>query len=88
MHAVLGSWFDVVKVFPLHEIKRATAVKVIRYGGPLIRVHGIFDLPIRFAYRTSNSQWRFFGGIVQHPQEVAVCVDPMCELVTSSFLRC
>ncbi len=34
MHAILCSGFDVVKVLPLHEVERATAVEMIRYGYP------------------------------------------------------
>ncbi len=35
MHAILCSRFDVVKVLPLHEVERATAVAMIRYGCPI-----------------------------------------------------
>ena len=49
MYAILCSGFDVVKVLPLHEVKRATAVKVVRYGNPFARIHRIFDFSIRFA---------------------------------------
>ena len=54
MHAIRRSGFDVVKVLPLHEIERATAVEMIRYGYPLVRVHWIFDLTVRLANRTSD----------------------------------
>jgi hypothetical protein len=35
MPAILCSRFDVVKVLPLHEVERATAVEMIRYGYPI-----------------------------------------------------
>jgi hypothetical protein len=54
MHAIRRSGFDVVKVLPLHEIERATAVEMIRYGYPLVRVPWIFDLTVRLANRTSD----------------------------------
>ena len=54
MHAIVSSGFDVVKVLPLHEVERATAVEMIRYGYPLVRVHWIFDLTVRLANRTSD----------------------------------
>ncbi len=38
MHAVLCRRLDIVKVLPLHEVERATAVKMIRYGYPFGRV--------------------------------------------------
>ena len=94
MHAVLFSGLDVVKVLPLHEVKRATAVKVVRYGNPFARIHRIFDFSIRFANRTSDPQRSFFGGIVQRLEEIvqrleeiASCVDPMSGLYTASFTR-
>jgi hypothetical protein len=83
MHAILCGGFDVVKVLPLHEIKRTTAVKVVRYGYLFVRIHRIFDFSIRFANRASDPQRSFFGGIVQHPEEIAGCVDPMSGLVTA-----
>ena len=64
MHAVLCCGFDIVKVLPLHEVERATAVKMIRYGYPFGRVRWIFDLSKRLANRTSNPCERFLGGIV------------------------
>ena len=85
MHAVLCRGFDIVKVLPLHEVERATAVKMIRYGYPFGRVHWIFDFSKRLADRTSDPRRRFFGGIVQGPKEVAGCVDPVSGLVTASF---
>ena len=85
MHAVLCRWFDIVKVLPLNEVERATAVKMIRYGYRFGRVHWIFDFSKRLADRTSNPCRRFFGGIVQSPKEVAGCVDPVSGLVTASF---
>ena len=54
MHAIRRSGFDVVKVLPLHEVERATAVEMIRYGYPLVRVHWIFDLTVRLANHTSD----------------------------------
>jgi hypothetical protein len=86
MHAVLCSGLDVVKVLPLHEVKRATAVKVVRYGYPFVRIHRIFDFSIRFANRASDSQRSFFGGIVKRPEEIAGCVDPMGGLVTAGVV--
>jgi hypothetical protein len=85
MHAVLCCRFDIVKVLPLHEVKRATAVKMMRYGYPFGRVRRIFDFPKHPANRTSNPQGRFFGGIEKGPEEVAACVDPVSGLVTTSF---
>ncbi len=35
MYAILCSRFDVVKVLPLHEVERATAIEMIRYGYPI-----------------------------------------------------
>ncbi len=85
MHAILCRRFDIVKVLPLYEVERATAVKVIRYGYPFRRVHWVFDFSKRLADRTSNPCRRFLGGIVQGPKEVAGCVDPVSGLVTASF---
>ncbi len=86
MHAILCSGFDVVKVLPLHEVKRATAVKVVRYGYPFVRIHRVLDFSICLANRASDSQWSFLGGIVQHPEEIAGCVDPMGGLVTAGVV--
>jgi hypothetical protein len=72
-----------VKVLPLHEVKRATVVKVVRYGYPFIRIHRIFDFSIRFANRTSDPQRGFSGGIVKRPEEIADCVDRMSGLITA-----
>ncbi len=74
-----------MKVLPLHEVERATAVKMIRYGYPFGRVRWIFDFAKRLANRTSNPCKRLFGGIVQGPKEVASCVDPVSGFVTTSF---
>jgi hypothetical protein len=71
MHAILCSGLDVVNVLPLREVKRATAVKVVRYGYSFVRIHRIFDFSIRFANRTSDPQRSFFGGIVKRPKEIA-----------------
>ncbi len=73
-----------MKVLPLHEVKRAAAVKVVRYGYPFVRIHQIFDFSIRFANRASDPQRSFFGGIVQ--SQIAGCVDPMGGLVTTGFV--
>ncbi len=86
MYAILCSGLDVVKVLPLHEVKRATAVKVVRYGYPFVRIHRIFDFSIRFANRASDPQRGFFGGTMQSPEEVAGCVDPMGGLVTAGVV--
>ncbi len=86
MHAILCSWFDVVKVLPLHEVKRATAVKVVRYGYSFIRINRIFDFLIRFANRPSDPQRSFVGGIVKRPEEIAGCVDPMSGLITAGVV--
>jgi hypothetical protein len=87
MHAILSSEFDVVKVLPLHEVERATAVEMIRYDYQFVRVHWVFDLTVRLVNRTSDPWRRFLGGIVKRPEDIAVCVDPMCELYTVSFTR-
>ncbi len=71
MHIILCSGFDVVKVLPLHEVERVTAVKVVRYGYPFVRIHRIFGFSIRFANCTSDPQRGFFGGIMQSLEEVA-----------------
>ena len=47
MHAILCSWFDVVKVLPLHEVERVAAVEMIRYGYPFVRVRWVFDFAKR-----------------------------------------
>jgi hypothetical protein len=85
MHAILCNRFDVVKVLPLHEVERATAVEIIRYGRPFIRVHGILDLAVRLANRTSEPRKRFLGGIVKRPEEITVRVDVMGRLITASL---
>ncbi len=77
--------FDLVKILPLHEVQRATAVKMIRYGYPFGRVRWIFDFPKRLADRTSNPQRRFFSEIVKGQEEFVGCVDPVSELITASF---
>jgi hypothetical protein len=87
MHTILCSGFDVVKVLPLHEVKCALAVKVVRYGYPFVRIHRILDFSICLANRASDSQWSFLGGIMQSPKEVAGGVDPMCGLYTANFTR-
>jgi hypothetical protein len=83
MHAILCSGLDVVKVLPLHEVERATAVKVVRYGYPFVRIHRIFDFSIRFTNRASDPQRSVFSGAMQRPEEIAGCVDPMAGLVTA-----
>jgi hypothetical protein len=80
--AGLMSW-----VLPLHEVKSATAVKVVRYGNPFVRIHRIFDFSICLANRASDSQGIFLGGIVQSPEGLAGCVDPMYGRYTASFTR-
>ncbi len=87
MHAILCSRLDVVKVLPLHEVKRATAVKVVRYGYPFVRIHRIFDFPKRFANRVSDPQRSFFGGIMKRPEEIVGCVDSMAEWARHSWRR-
>jgi hypothetical protein len=78
VHAILHGRFDVVKVLPLHEVERATAaVEMIRYGYPFAGVNRIFDLTVRFANRASDPWRRFLGGIVKHPEEIAVGADAM-----------
>jgi hypothetical protein len=86
MHAILCSGLDVVKLLPLHEVERATAVKVVRYGNPFVRIHRIFDFSICLANRASDSQGSVLGGIVQSPEEIAGCVDPMGGLVTAGVV--
>jgi len=61
-----------VKVLPLHEVERAAAVEMIRYGYPFAGVHRIFDLTVRFANRVSDPWRRFLDGIVKRPEEIAV----------------
>ena len=87
MHAILCSGFDVVKVLPLHEVECAAAVEMIRYGYPFVRVRWVFDLVVRFANRTSDPCGGFLDGVMKRPEELAVCVDPICELYTASFTR-
>ncbi len=85
MHVVLCSGFDVVKVLPLHEVKRAAAVKMIRDGYPFVRVHWIFDFTVRLTNRASDPWRGFLGGIAKRPEEIAVGVDAMSGLITASF---
>jgi hypothetical protein len=85
MHAILCSGFDVVKVLPLHEVGRAAAVEMIPYGYPFVRVHWIFDLTVHFTNRTSDPCEGFLGGIVKRPEEIAVCVDAVSELIKTSL---
>jgi hypothetical protein len=75
MHAILCRGFDVVKALPLHEVERAAAVEMIRYGYPFVRVHWIFDLTVRLTNRTSDPWRGFLGGIMKRPEEIAVGVD-------------
>ena len=84
MHAIPCSGLDVVKVLPLHEVKRATAVEMIRYGYPFVGVHWILDFTVRFTNRTSDLCGGFLGGIVKRPEELAVGVDAMRGLITVS----
>ncbi len=84
MHAILCSWFDVVKVLPLHEVERAAAVEMISYGYPFVRVRWVFDLTVRFTNRTSDPCGGFLGGIVKRPEELAVCVDAVSGLIKNS----
>ena len=74
MHAVLRGGFDIVKALPLHEVERAAAVEVIRYGYPFAGVHRIFDLTVRFANRASNPWRRFLDGIVKRPEKRSLLV--------------
>ncbi len=85
MHAIMRGGFDVVKVLPLHEVERATAVKMIRYSYLFVRIPWIFDFTVGFANRTSNPRRRFLGWIVKSPKEIAASVDPMSGLITASF---
>ncbi len=85
MHAILCSGFDVVKVLPLHEVERAAAVEMIRYGYPFVRAHWIFDLTVRFTNRTSDPCGGFLGGIVKRPEEIAVGVDAVSGLIKTSL---
>ncbi len=85
MHAVLCSGFDVVKVLPLHEVERATAVEMIRYGYSFVRVHWVFDLTVRFTNRTSDPCEGFLGGIVKRSEEIAVCVNAVSGLIKNSL---
>ncbi len=84
MHAILCSGFDVVKVLPLHEVERATAVEMIHYGYPFVRVRWVFELAVRFTNRTSDPCGGFLGGIVKRSEELAVCVDAVSGLIKSS----
>ena len=85
MHAILCGRFDVVKVLPLHEVERAAAVEMIRYGYPFVGVHWIFDLTLRFTNRPSDPWRGFLGGIVKRPEELAVGVDAMSGLDKTSL---
>jgi hypothetical protein len=85
MHAILCDRFDVVKVLPLYEVERATAVEMIRYGYPFARVHWILDFAVRLTNRTSDPWRRFLGGIVKCPEEIDVGVDAMSGLITANF---
>jgi hypothetical protein len=85
MHAMMCSGFDIVEVLPLHEIERATTVEMIRYGYPFIRVHWIFDLAVRLTDRPSDPLRGVIGGIVKGPEEIAVGVDAMSVLLTTSL---
>ena len=85
MHAIMCSGFDIVKVLSLHEIERATAVKMIRYGYPFVGVHWIFDFAVRLTDRTFDPLRGVIGGIVKGPEEIAVGVDAMSWLFTSSL---
>jgi hypothetical protein len=87
MHAILCSGFDDVKVLPLHEVERAAAVEMIRYGYPFVRVRWVFDLAVRFANCTSDPCEGFLDGVMKRSEEFAVCVDPICGLYTTSFTR-
>ncbi len=86
MHAVLRGGFDIVKVLPLHEVERAAAVEVIRYGYPFAGAQRIFDLTVRFANRASDLWGWFLGGIVKHPEEVAVGADAVSWVVSASLV--
>ena len=86
MHAILRGGFDIVKVSPLHEVERAAAVEMIRYGYPFAWVNRIFDLTVRFANRASDPWRRFLGGIVKHPKDIAIGADAMSWLVTASLV--
>ncbi len=85
MHAIPCSGFDVVKVLSLHEVERATAVKMIRYGYPFVRVHWIFDFTVRLTNCTSDLCGGFLGGIVKRPEELAVGVDAMSRFIIASL---
>ncbi len=84
MHAIPCSGFDVVKVLLLHEVERATAVEMIRYGYPFVRVHWIFNFTLRLTNCTSDLCGGFLGGIVKRPEELAVGVDTMSGFITAN----
>ena len=86
MHAIRRSGIDVVKVLPLHEVKRATAVEMIRYGYPFVGVHWIFDFTVRLTNCTSDLRGGFLGGIVKRPEEIAIGVDAVRGLDTAASL--
>jgi hypothetical protein len=75
------SWFDVVKVLPLHEVERAAAVEMIRYGYPFVRIRWVFDLSVRFANRTSDPCGGILDVIMKRPEELAVCLDTVSGLI-------
>ena len=85
MHAIVSGGLDVVKVLPLHEVERATAVEMIRYGYPFVGVRWIFDFTVRLTNCTSDLRGGFLGGIVKRPEELAVGVDAMSGLITVSL---
>ena len=74
-----------MKVLPLHEVERAAAVEMIRYGYPFAGVHRIFDLTVRFANRASDPWGRFLGRIVKHSEEVAVGANAMSWVVSANM---
>ena len=69
----------------MHEVERATAVEMIRYGYPFVRVHWIFDFTVRLTNRTSDPCRGFLGRIVKRPEDITVGVDAMSRLITASF---
>ncbi len=85
MHAILCNRFDVVKVLPLHEVERAAAVEMIRYGYPFVRVCWVFDLAVRFANRTSDPYGGFLDEVMKRSKELAVCVDTVSGLIKNSL---
>ena len=71
----------------MHEVERAAAVEMIRYDYTFVRVRWVFDLAVSFANRTSDPCGGFLDGVMKRPEELAVCVDPICGLYTASFTR-